>query len=150
MGETVAKTLAEHFGSMESIISADHASLTGIHEIGERIADSVVSYFNDPDNLALVERLREAGLKMETDIDRSQLKTTLASKKFVVSGTFEEYTRDEIKKLIKTNGGKSLTTLTGKTDYLIAGEKAGPSKLERAANLGIAVISLQDFLEMIS
>ena len=150
VGETVAKTLAEHFGNIDKIISADHESLVEIHEIGERIANSVTSFFNDPENLALTDRLKAAGVKMETDKAENQLKTTLASRSFVVSGTFSGYSRDEIKTLIKNNGGNSISALSGKTDFLIAGENAGPSKLAKAADLGIAVISLQDFLDMIS
>jgi len=150
VGETVAKTLAEHFGSIDKIISADQDSLVEIYEIGERIAYSVVSFFKDPENISLVERLKSAGVKMETDIGKTQQKTTLASRSFVVSGTFSGYSRDEIKTLIINYGGKSLSALSGKTDFIIAGENAGPSKLAKAADLGIPVISLQDFLDMIS
>ena len=150
VGETVAKTLAQHFGNIDAIISADHSSLVDIHEIGDRIANSVIAYFKDPSNIVLLERLRAAGLKMETDSVGHQLTNTLSGKSFVVSGTFGDLSRDELKQMIAKHGGKAISALSGKTDYLIAGENAGPSKLEKASDLGINTISLQDFLDMIS
>lgn len=149
VGETVAKILARHFGNIDMLASADRESLVLIHEIGDRIAESVVNYFNDPANLELVNKLKEAGVQMEMDTQATDMPVPLSGKAFVISGSFEGYSRDELKALVERFGGKFTSSLSSKTDYLLAGDKAGPSKLEKAKALGISLIDIQSFLEMI-
>jgi len=150
VGETVAKTLARHFGNIDALLSADQESLISIHEIGVRIAESVTDYFQNPGNLALIDRLKTAGVQMEISADYMVKNPTLEGKSFVISGTFGATSRDELKRLIEKNGGKSISSLSAKTDFLVSGENAGPSKLEKAKKLGIPMISIEELLEMIS
>lgn len=151
VGETVAKKLAIHFRSMENIQKAGSDELTAAEEIGEKIASSIIDFFHDPDNRLEVKRLKEAGLQME--LSRSaipeKLSDALSGKSFVVSGTFSTFSRDEIKQVIEQHGGKNQSGVSSKTDYLLAGEDAGPSKLEKAEKLKVKVISEQDFLKLI-
>ena len=148
VGETVAKILARFYKNIDALANADMESLTSIHEIGERIAESVVNYFNDPDKLALVSSLKSAGLKMQmAEIDT--VSAILEGQTFVLSGTFEGYSRDTLKSLIEKYGGKFTSSLSRKTNYLLAGENAGPSKLEKANTLNITILDLDTFLGMI-
>ena len=150
VGRTVAEKLAEHFGSMQRLSEASLEELIAVPEIGERIAASVKEYFEQPENQQLVERLRQAGLQME--IDQSTMENTsdqLEGKSFVVSGVFSQFSRDEIKAAVKQNGGKLLSSVSGNTDYLIAGDKMGPAKLEKAEKLGVTIISEEEFIKMI-
>jgi DNA ligase (NAD+) len=150
VGETVAKTLAKHYGSVDAIVSADKESLMAIHEIGERIAESVVNFFNDPEKLKFVKALKDAGLQMEISKETQTAQHKLKGNSFVISGTFENHSRDDLKEMIEHYGGKFTSSLSSRTDYLLAGEKAGPSKLEKAEKLGIPLIGIDAFLEMIS
>lgn len=150
VGETVALTLARHFGSIHALAAAEQETLTDIHEIGERIAESVISYFCDPVNQKLVARLEAAGVQMEIKDHGTERLQTLQGKSFVVSGTFEGYSRDEVKKMIDKHGGKNISSLSSKTDYIIIGENAGPSKLQKAEKLKIPVIRIQDFISMLT
>jgi DNA ligase (NAD+) len=149
VGETVAKTLSKHFGSIDAIVSADKESLMAVHEIGERIAESVVNFFNDPEKLRLVKALKDAGLKMEINKESQAQQMKLEGKSFVISGTFDDHARDELKEMIERFGGKFTSSLSSKTDYLLAGEKAGPSKLEKAEKLGIPLLDIESFLKML-
>lgn len=150
VGETVARILARHYRSLEALAAADIPSLTGIHEIGERIAGSVVEYFSDPENLEMVGRLRAAGLRMEVLDGLDDGQDILEGKTFVISGTFEGYSRDAVREMIIRYGGKNTSAVTSNTDYLIAGDNAGPAKLEKAVKNKVTVLSLEDFLNMIS
>ena len=149
VGETVAKTLARHYKNIDALASADMESLNDIHEIGERIATSVVDYFDDSSKLELVSRLKNAGLQMKLTDSETTYGESLKGMSFVISGTYEDYTRDEIKEIIERNGGKFTSSLSKNTSFLLAGDNAGPSKLEKAASLGITVIDLEKFLKMI-
>jgi len=149
VGETVAKTLTRHYKNIDALASADMESLTAIHEIGERIAASVIDYFNHSSKLELVSRLKTAGLQMKLSDFETYSGESLKGKSFVISGTYEGYTRDEIKENIERNGGKFTSSLSKNTNFLLAGDNAGPSKLEKAASLGITVIDLEKFLKMI-
>jgi len=149
VGETVAKTLARQFKSIDALAASDEESLISIHEIGGRIASSVLEYFNDNTKLELVDRLKSAGLQMELSEEESSSGDTLKGKSFVVSGTFEGYSRDGIKETVERNGGKITSSLSKNTDYIIAGDKAGPSKLQKAESLGVKIISLEQFLHML-
>lgn len=151
VGGTVAQKLASHFGTIDKLMAASEAELTAVPEIGPRIAASVVEYFSKPANREIVEGLRAAGLQLEakgSDIEMESEK--LAGKSFVISGTFEGYERDELKQLILANSGKVLSGVSGKLDFLLAGENMGPSKLEKAQSLGVKIISLQEFLLMLA
>jgi DNA ligase (NAD+) len=149
VGETVAKTLAKSFGSINAIASADKESLMAVHEIGERIAESVVDFFNDPIKLKLVNELKDAGIQMEINMKDQDEINVLAGKSFVISGTFEAYSRDELKEMIERNGGKFTSSLSSKTNYLLAGENAGPSKLQKAEKLKVPLLDISTFLKMI-
>lgn len=148
VGETVAKTLARHFKSIDKIRKASIEELMEVEEIGDKIAESVNAYFRDELNKEMIEELVQAGLKFE---DKNEVETghMLEGKSIVVSGVFNQYSRDEIKTMIEKNGGKNTSSVSAKTDYIVAGENMGPSKLGKAKSLGIPILSEQEFLEMI-
>ena len=149
VGETVAKKLAQAFENMDALRQANYDELIEVEEIGEKIAISVLNYFQDSANLALIHRLQEIGLSFET-IKKEQASSILDGKILVVSGTFETFSRDEIKELIERNGGKVGSSVSSKTDYLIAGANMGPAKLKSASNLGVTMISENEFIKLIS
>lgn len=151
VGETVAKRLASAFHSMKQLEEASLEMLTEVDEIGERIARSVVDYFADEDNRTLIARLEEYGLQMtvaeEVLAGRSD---KLKGLSIVISGTFTLHSRDEYKAMIEQHGGKNSGSVSGKTDYILAGENMGPAKLEKAAKLGVKVINENEFLNMLA
>jgi len=149
VGETVAKKLAQSFENMDALMKANYDELIEVEEIGEKIAISVLHYFQDSANLALIRRLKEIGLSFET-IKKEQVSAILDGKVLVVSGTFETFSRDEIKELIERNGGKVGSSVSSKTDYLIAGANMGPAKLKTASNLGVVMLSENEFIKLIS
>jgi len=151
VGETVAKKLAMHFKNMKAVMNASREELMNAEEIGEKIAESILDYFSDPVNIRTVEALAKAGLQMELDQSSipEVLGDSLAGKSFVVSGVFANFSRDEIKKMIEQHGGKNQSGVSAKTDFLLAGDEAGPSKLDKAAKLKVPVINENDFLKMI-
>jgi DNA ligase (NAD+) len=149
VGETVAKILAVFFRSLEALMKAGKEELEEVDEIGERIALSVTGYLNDPLNLRLIARLKEAGLQFEMVQEQEQGRKTLEGLVFVISGVFEQHSRDELKEKIEQQGGKCTGSISQNTNYLLAGENMGPSKREKAKSLGIPVISEQDFLAML-
>jgi DNA ligase (NAD+) len=152
VGETVAKKLALHFETMDAIINANEKSLMAAEEIGEKIAESIVEFFKEKRNRNIVEQLRKAGLQME--LSKSSLPKKLSTKlegvSFVVSGVFSNFSRDEIKQMIEQHGGKNQSGVSLKTNYLLAGDEAGPSKLDKARKLNVKVIDEKDFLKLIS
>ncbi len=150
VGETVAKKLALVLHSIDRLREASVEELTQIGDIGERIAQSVVAYFGDEDNLRLVERLREYGVQMQIAEERLLERTDkLAGATIVISGTFAHHSRDEYKALIEQHGGVNTGSVSGKTTYILAGENMGPAKLEKARKLGVRILSEEEFLEMI-
>jgi DNA ligase (NAD+) len=149
VGETVAKKLAQSFQNMDALQAASYDELIDVEEIGEKIAISVQLYFQDSANLALILRLKEVGLMFES-VKKEQVSSVLLGKVLVVSGTFETFSRDEIKELIERNGGKVGSSVSSKTDYLIAGANMGPAKLKSATNLGVVIISEDEFIKLIS
>ena len=150
VGETVAKKLARATGSIDRLMSMSAEELTQIEDIGPRIAASIVEYFADERNLAIVERLRGYGLQMSMpESDSTMRSDRLAGKSIVISGTFSRHSRDEYKDLIEQNGGKNVGSISKKTDYVLAGENMGPAKLEKASKLGIPIIDEDTFLKMI-
>ena len=151
VGKTVAEKLAGHFQNIDSLMSAAYDDLLMVPEIGEKIAESVTLYFGNEDNLQIIRRLKAAGLHFEKEVlpvDESEL--TLNGKSFVVSGIFTHFEREELKSIIKKHGGKVLSSVSGKLDYLVAGENMGPSKLQKANELGIKIISEEDFIGLLN
>ncbi len=150
VGETVAKKLARHFGNLENILSATADELMNVDEVGERIAGSVVEYFAYPANKEIVNRLIAAGLRFTiTEDETGNVSQKLQGKSFVISGTFQSFSRDEIKAAIEINGGKNMSGISSGTQFLIAGNKPGPDKLKKADLLGIPVITEEEFVRMI-
>ena len=150
VGETVAKKLASHFKSIDEIIKASFEELIAVDEIGDRIAQSVLEYFSKEDNLKILESLKSSGLQFNYNEDENSVASNkLESLGFVVSGVFETVSRDELKKIIKENGGKVLSSLSSKTSFLVAGAKMGPSKKTKAEKLNVPIISEEDFFNMI-
>lgn len=150
VGQTVAKKLARHFGSIEAIAKADEESLVAVDEIGTRIAQSVNAFFANPVHMEVISRLKQHGLQLAiNDSDSDTQSNKLKGMVFVVSGVFERYGRDELKELIDHHGGKVTGSLSSKTDYLVAGANMGPAKKDKAEKLGIPIISEDTFTEMI-
>jgi DNA ligase (NAD+) len=150
VGETVAKKLASHFRSMERISKASPEELIEVGEIGEVIAGGVLRYFENEANITVINRLAQAGVQMELAGDALQPKTLMLKNfNFVISGIFEKHSREELQKMIEENGGKSLSSVTSKTNFIVAGEGMGPSKKDKAVKLGIPIITEDQFLEML-
>ncbi|MCQ2204782.1 MAG: NAD-dependent DNA ligase LigA [Bacteroidales bacterium] len=148
VGEVVAKKIANAFPTIESLMDATRMQLLLTEEVGEKIADSILAYFSKDENRTLISDLKACGLQMEKK--QTQLASdALVGKQFVISGTFANHSRDELKALIESHGGKMLSGVSSKTDYLVAGENMGPSKLEKANKLGITIISEDELLELI-
>lgn len=149
VGEVTAKHLVATFKNIDSLIKATKEDLLSVEDVGERIADSLLNYFSDQDNLDLIARLKDLGLQFE--IKQSQ-KTSekLLGLAFVVSGTFTNFSREELKKIIEENSGKVLSGVSSKTDYLICGENTGPQKKKQAEKLGVKMIEEQDFIEKLN
>lgn len=149
VGETVAKKLAKHFKNIDAIQQATLLELTLVEEIGEVIAQSVNNYFEQPQHRALIERFKAIGLQFE--IEEAELSSTLfVGKSFVVSGVFNAFSRDELKALIEANGGKNVSSISSKTDYVVAGDNMGPAKLQKATDLNIPILSEDDFIKMLN
>jgi len=148
VGETVAKTLAVEFGSIDAIENASVEKLISVDEIGESIAESIVSYFADHENTDCIKRLKEHGLQFQINKE-AQKGTTLSGKSLIISGIFSQHSREEIKEIIEQNGGKNVSSISGNTDFLVAGKNIGPGKLEKAYKYGIPIISEEELLQMI-
>ena len=148
VGETTAKYIASHFKDMDAVIRATKEELTEAEEVGDKIADSIIDYLTDEQNLAIIERLREAGLQFKAE-QKERASNSLEGLNFVISGSFEQHSRDELKALIEAHGGKNLAAVSTNTSYLLAGDKIGPAKLQKATKLGVKIISEQEFIEMI-
>ncbi|MDG1517568.1 MAG: NAD-dependent DNA ligase LigA [Flavobacteriales bacterium] len=152
VGSTVAKTLAKYFKNIQNIKNATLEELINVDEIGDKIAESVQEFFIDDKNLEIVNRLTEAGVQMaiiETE-EEANLVKVLEGKSIVVSGVFYQFSRDELKKTIEKYGGKNVGSISKKTTFIVAGDKMGPSKLEKAAKLGVQLVSEEEFIAMIS
>ena len=150
VGETSARLLARHFKTIDALMNATAEELMEVEGVGEVIANSVISYFQNPVNKEIVERLREYGLQMALSEEQLQgASDRLAGKSIVISGVFAHHSRDEYKQLIEQHGGKNVGSISGKTSFILAGENMGPSKLEKARKLGVEIISEDDFLRMI-
>jgi len=151
VGETVAKKLAKHYKNIDALSQASLMDLVLVDEIGERIAQSVIDFFENNENRTIIERLKSYGVQFEI-VEKVNPDATdkLAGKTFVVSGVFEQFSRDDLKKAIEDNGGKVGSSISSKTDYVVAGDNMGPAKLEKANKLNIPILSESDFMKLIS
>ncbi|WP_343330133.1 NAD-dependent DNA ligase LigA [Polaribacter staleyi] len=151
VGETVAKKLAKHFKSIDNLMSADLETLIAVDEIGDRIAQSIIDFSKNEGNIDLINRLKASGVQLEVSAESLENQTELLQGQiFVVSGVFHQMSRTELKKAIEDNGGKVSSSISKKTNFIVAGDNMGPSKLTKAESLGIAIISEQDFIDKIS
>ena len=150
VGETTAKTLAKAFRGIDALAKASLDDLMQVDEIGARIAESIIRYFADERNREQIERLREAGVRLEMEeLDMSEYTDKLEGKSIVISGVFTHHSRDEYKEIIEKNGGKNVGSISKKTSFILAGENMGPAKLEKANKLGIPIFTENDFLKLL-
>ena len=149
VGETVAKKLVSHFSSIENIINADFDELILVDEIGDKIANSLIDFFNDSYNMKIINRLKERGLNFTSNLTNKKTSSLLLNKSFVISGVFKNYSRDALKKFIETNGGTIVSSVSSKTNFLVAGDKMGPSKKIKATEFGAKIISEFELEKMI-
>lgn len=150
VGETTAKLLAKHFKSIDALMAATPEQLVEVEGVGTVIAESVVRFFHDEVNLNIIERLRQYGLQMSLSTDQQQpASDKLAGKNIVISGVFEQHSRDEYKAMIERNGGKNVSSISSKTSFILAGANMGPSKMQKAQQLGIDMIDEDAFLKML-
>jgi DNA ligase (NAD+) len=151
VGKTVAEKLAYYFKSMDKLAAASVEELQKAPEVGDKIAQSVVQFFSQSQHLNEIARLKKAGLQMETtEVEPQRISQKLEGKSFVISGTFENYERDQLKEMVLANGGRILSGVSAKLDYLLAGENMGPAKLEKARKLGVTLITIGDFEKMLT
>ncbi len=151
VGETTAKLLARHFKNIDALMAADMQQLLDVEGVGAVIAQSIITYFQNPENLAIVERLRAKGLQMQLSAQQtSGMTEILKGKSIVISGVFTHHSRDEYKAMIEKNGGKNVGSISAKTSFILAGDNMGPSKLEKASKLGIQIMSEEEFLAMLN
>lgn len=148
VGETVAKKLAHALKNLDALLAASFEELVAIEEIGDRIAQSIRDYFSNLENLEMLARLQAAGLRFEVE-QKEAAGDTLADASIVVSGVFERMSRDELKALIESYGGKNVGSISAKTTYVVAGENMGPAKLEKAQKLGVTILSEQEFYDLL-
>ncbi len=148
IGATVAKTLTKSFHTIDKLMNATFEELIAIDDIGPKVADSLIQYFSDDENKQLISRLKVAGLNFESESEPFT-EGKFSGLSFVVSGTFNSFSRDELKKIIEQQGGKNLSGVSQKTSYLVAGDKTGPSKLEKAQKLNVTIISESEFIELL-
>jgi DNA ligase (NAD+) len=151
VGETVAKKLAKHYKSIDALSHANLMDLVLVDEIGDRIAQSVIDFFDNQENRIIIERLKEYGVQFEiTENINPDATEKLLGKTFVVSGVFEQFSRDDLKKAIEDNGGKVGSSISAKTDFVVAGANMGPAKLDKAVKLNVLIISETDFIKMLA
>jgi DNA ligase (NAD+) len=149
VGETVAKTLAKEFRSIDELLTADIEHLTTVNEIGPKIAGSIIAYFADEENKEIVRRLKSYNIRFSGETPGSAISNKLEGKTIVISGVFVKHTRDEYKEIIEKNGGRNSTSISGSTSFILAGENMGPSKKEKASENDVAIISEDEFLKII-
>ncbi len=149
VGETVAKTIAGKFRSIDDLLNATSEQLTGVRDLGPKIASSIMAYFSDKENIEIINRLKACGVRMSNEKEAAAAGNSLEGKTIVISGTFEKHSRDEYKEMIELNGGKNASSVSGNTSFILAGENMGQSKKDKALELGIQLISETDFLKKI-
>ena len=148
VGETTARNLALHFGNLDALDAASHEALIEAEEVGGRIAESLIEYLADAENRQIIERLRTAGVQLAGGRPET-LSESLGGKSFVVTGSFAGRSRDQLRELIELHGGKYLSAVSANTDFLLAGDNVGATKLAKARKLGVKSIGLEDFLNML-
>ena len=149
IGETTAKGISQHFKTMDAIAAASREELLSIEEVGEKLADSIISWFGNPQHLHVINELKEFGLQMEEDTSSKVIESEiLKGLTIVISGNFS-ISRDDMKALIESHSGKVGSSISGNTTYMVAGEKCGPSKLTKAEKLGVKVIGEEEFMNML-
>ncbi|HPI68133.1 MAG TPA: NAD-dependent DNA ligase LigA [Bacteroidales bacterium] len=149
VGETVAKTIAGAFRSIDDLIEADEEQLTNIPDIGPKIAASIVSFFSDKDNITIINRLKSYGINFSSEENKKNKGNKLTGKSVLISGVFSKHSRDEYKILIEQNGGKNVSSVSGNTSFILAGENMGPAKRDKAEKAGVPLISEDEFLKLI-
>ena len=150
VGETTAKKIARRFPSIDQLQWATIEQLTAIEDVGEQIANNIIAYFNDLNNLEIINRLREAGVQMESqEVEQAPQSDILQGKNIVVSGVFSHHSRDEYKAMIEANGGQNVGSVSKKTTFILAGENMGPEKRKKAESLGVEIITEEQFLTML-
>jgi DNA ligase (NAD+) len=150
VGETTAKKIARRFPSIDQLQWASMEQLTSIEDVGEQIAKNVISYFNDLGNLEIINRMREAGVQMESKEDHTPQSDILQGKSIVISGVFIHHSRDEYKAMIEAHGGKNVGSVSKKTSFVLAGDNMGPEKRKKAESLGVTLMTEDEFLELIT
>ena len=148
VGETTAKYLATHFGTMDALANATTEALAEAEEVGQKIAESITEYFANAKNRYIIERLREAGLRFEVE-QKQLLSCSLQGKNIVISGKFEGRSRDDMKALVESHGGKNIAAVSSNVDFIVAGENMGPAKRQKAEKLGITILSEAEFMALI-
>jgi DNA ligase (NAD+) len=149
VGETVAKKLSLKFRSLEELMEADIIELTSLHEIGPKIATSIISYFSDQENIEIIRRLTVAGLHLKSESADNFSGDSLRGKTIVISGVFKVHSREEYKEIIEKNGGKNSSSISTNTSFVLAGDDMGPSKKARANDLGIRIVNEDEFLQIV-
>lgn len=149
VGETTAKRLATELHSIDRIMAATLPELMSVTDVGEKIAQSIISFFKDGHNLSIVSRLRDKGLRMSEDSAPKSNGNSLAGMTIVISGVFQKHSRDEYKKIIEDNGGTNTSSISRKTSFVLAGENMGPQKRAKAEELGVRIVDEEEFLAMI-
>jgi len=149
VGETVAKTLAKKFRTIDELIAADAEQLTAVNEIGPKIAGSIIAYFEDEENKEIIRRLKSRGIRFSEGTTGSALSDKLNGRIIVISGVFNKHTRDEYKEIIEKNGGKNSSSISANTSFILAGENMGPAKKERALELEVDIMNEEEFLKLI-
>ena len=149
VGETVAKTLAKEFRSIDELISSDIEKLTAVNEIGPKIAGSIIAYFADEENQEIIKRLKIYGIRLSGEATASRISDKLKGKIIVISGVFIKHTRDEYKEIIEQHGGKTSSSISGNTSFILAGENMGPAKKEKALESGVSILSEDEFIKLL-
>ena len=149
VGETVAKTLAKEFRSVDELINADPERLTAVNEIGPKIAASIIAYFADTENKEIIRRLKSYGIRFSEERTETVVSGSLSGKTIVISGVFHKHSRDEYKEIIEKNGGRNSSSISASTSFILSGENMGPAKREKAIELGVQIISEEEFLKII-
>ena len=151
VGEITAKNIATHFKSIDELIAASKEELIEIEDVGDNIADSIKEFFSDKNNIEIINRLRFAGIQLSRaeNINESQDNSKLNGASFVITGTFTSYSREELKEIIENNGGRYMSSISSKTDYLLAGDKVGSTKIKKSKELGVKVLTENEFFDMV-
>ena len=149
VGKVAANTLAKHFRTIDHLMQAPLEELMAVNGIGKTIAESIIHYFHEERNLDILRRLREAGVNFEEQASQAPQSDVLAGQAIVISGVFDHHSREEYKQIIEDNGGRNVSSISSKTNFILAGHNMGPSKLDKANKLGIRIVSEDEFLDMI-